>query len=96
MDDEIKKAIQLLSYGTSMPDIPHTYDDMEKAIKLAISALERQAKEPCTFCEIVDFGNYHAEVKRNAAFISTAGGSYRYPKDEQFKFCPECGRKLTE
>lgn len=50
----------------------------------------------CEFCEKADFGNFSANVDTCCANISLAAGSYRFPKDRQFNFCPMCGEALSE
>lgn len=51
----------------------------------------------CKFCEVFDFGVAKTEMEtigtRRYAGIVSAGGSYRFPKEEQFKFCPNCGKE---
>lgn len=48
----------------------------------------------CEFCKKFDFGTATAKVDKYGASICFAGGFGRYPKEEQFKFCPVCGRRL--
>lgn len=48
----------------------------------------------CEFCEKADFSSYSARVDKYGASIYLAVGSGRFEKDEQFKFCPECGEGL--
>lgn len=48
----------------------------------------------CEFCKRFDFGNAKIEVDKYGARVCLALGSYRYPKHERFKFCPECGEQL--
>lgn len=48
----------------------------------------------CNFCKDFDFGTIKCAVDKYGSHIVMAGGAYQYPKEEQFKFCPECGRRL--
>ena len=48
----------------------------------------------CKFCKDFDFGTIRCEIDKYGAHMVMAGGSNRYPKEQQFKFCPECGRRL--
>ncbi len=48
----------------------------------------------CEFCKKFDFGTATAKVDKYGASICFAGGFGRYPQEEQFKFCPVCGRRL--
>lgn len=50
----------------------------------------------CKFCDKADFGNFAVRIDGHSTGIELAGGSYRFPKDKQFKLCPECGKSLTE
>ena len=48
----------------------------------------------CDFCRNLDFGVYKTSVSGKYATIYTAGGSSRFAKHEQFKYCPNCGDKM--
>lgn len=50
----------------------------------------------CEFCEKFDFGNAKIEIDKYGVRIALAGGWTKFDKEEQFKYCPQCGRKLTE
>lgn len=58
--------------------------------------IDREAWEPCEFCGKADFGEYGFEIGRSYVKIACAIGSWRFQTEEQFHFCPECGRPLTE
>ena len=45
----------------------------------------------CEFCERFDFGSASYEIDRYGTRIVMAGGSYRFPPERQFEFCPRCG-----
>ncbi len=50
----------------------------------------------CIFCETFDFAKARCEVVsdgKNIAKIVLFNG--KYPKSQQFKFCPNCGRELV-
>lgn len=49
-------------------------------------------RNPCKFCSKFEFDSASAEVDKYAARIKLACASYRYPTEEQFNFCPVCGR----
>lgn len=56
----------------------------------------------CEFCENFDFGQVRIILEKfriegnniTHANLGFAGGSGRFPIEEQFKYCPECGRRL--
>lgn len=52
----------------------------------------------CIFCKNFDFGSVRTDVEIYQHYIHTnivhAGGSSRFPKSEQFNFCPVCGEEL--
>jgi hypothetical protein len=50
----------------------------------------------CEFCEKYDFANAKIEIDKYGARIALVGGLTKFTKEEQFKYCPQCGRKLTE
>ena len=58
--------------------------------------IDREAWEPCEFCGKADFGEYGFEIGRSYVKIACAIGSWRFQTEEQFHFCPECGRPLKE
>lgn len=47
---------------------------------------------PCGFCGKFNFGDAKAEVYRHGANIVIASALARFPVEEQFNFCPVCGR----
>lgn len=49
----------------------------------------------CDFCNRADFGEFGFEITKHYAKICCALGSWRFPKHEQFSFCPKCGKPLT-
>lgn len=50
----------------------------------------------CEFCERFDFGSAAYEIDRHGTRIVMAGGSYRFPVERQFNFCPRCGASRIE
>ena len=69
----------------------------------AISALRTPTREQvermfpgCDFCNCADFGEFGFEITKHYAKICCALGSWRFPQNEQFMFCPKCGKPLTD
>ena len=50
----------------------------------------------CEFCERFDFGSASYEIDRHGTRIVMAGGSYRFPPERQFEFCPRCGASRVD
>lgn len=58
----------------------------------------------CEFCQNFDFSRVTIILEKfglegniiTHANLGFAGGSRRFPIKEQFKYCPECGRKLRD
>ena len=50
----------------------------------------------CDFCNLADFGEFGFEITKHYAKICCALGSWRFPQNEQFLFCPKCGKPLTD
>lgn len=48
----------------------------------------------CKFCESFDFSSAKCVIDKYGASISMAGGSYRFPVNEWFNYCPICGEKI--
>lgn len=48
--------------------------------------------KPCPFCSKWDWGESSAVIDNGKyAHIHNAGGSYRFPPEQQFNYCPVCG-----
>lgn len=94
---EIYEAISYMKEMRSICDtdsgvVPQSYD-------MALSALHEKAEREkgCEFCKKFDFSEASAKVEKGKfAHIHLVCGNTRYPKEEQFNFCPMCGRKLKE
>lgn len=50
----------------------------------------------CDFCERFDFGSAVCNIDRHGTRIVLAGGSYRFPTERQFNFCPKCGESRDQ
>jgi NADH pyrophosphatase NudC (nudix superfamily) len=69
------------------------------ALDTALAALREaeERRQGCEFCRRFDFSGASAEVTNGKhAHVSLAAASWRYPKEEQFRFCPNCGRRLED
>ena len=54
------------------------------------------AEEVCEFCAQFDFSTAKLEVDKYGARIALSLCNTKFDKDEQFKYCPMCGKQLTE
>lgn len=92
-DREALKLLKYPVYKWSM-DWDEREDGLSytEAIERAISALQEREERSkgCEFCNTYDFGRCGIDEHR----IFMAGGNSRVDADDQFKFCPMCGRKL--
>ena len=77
--------------------------DYQETFKMAASALRPITREQmekvfpgCDFCNLADFGEFGFEITKHYAKICCALGSWRFPQNEQFLFCPKCGKPLTD
>lgn len=77
--------------------------DYQETFKMAASALCPITREQvekvfpgCDFCNLADFGEFGFEITKHYAKICCALGSWRFPQNEQFLFCPKCGKPLTD
>ena len=50
----------------------------------------------CKFCKTYDFAIARTRVDEDGAVIETALCNTKFPKEEQFNFCPVCGRDLRK
>ena len=77
-------------------------DNRMKAINAAqdvLSPIRDQVEKVfpgCDFCNLADFGEFGFEITKHYAKICCALGSWRFPQNEQFLFCPKCGKPLTD
>lgn len=69
--------------GLAPEDITRAFDEA------ALQEREERSKG-CEFCNTYDFGRCGIDEHR----IFMAGGNSRVDANEQFKFCPRCGRPL--
>ena len=60
--------------------------------RLKAAALD--AEQGCEFCRSFDFGVARCAVDKHGANIVFSGGSSKYPRQQQFRFCPHCGIEL--
>lgn len=74
--------------------------EVAESVLTALRPVSREKVEKvlpgCEFCNRADFGEFGFEITKHYAKISCALGSWRFPKGEQFLFCPKCGKPLTD
>lgn len=73
-------------------------DEIDNCIAEIVNAPTIEAapvnNNPCGFCGKFNFGDAKAEVYRHGANIVIASALTRFPVEEQFNFCPVCGRRV--
>lgn len=79
------------------------YSKIIETLEFAAAALHPITREQvekvfpgCDFCNLADFGEFGFEITKHYAKICCALGSWRFPQNEQFLFCPKCGKPLTD
>ena len=92
--DVREKLIEMLR----KPICPHELVDATGAVAdyLLDSGVTVQELDGCEFCKKFDFAGARAEVNKYGAHISIAICNTKFPDEEQFKFCPMCGRELHQ
>lgn len=74
--------------------------EVAESVLTALRPVSREKVEKvlpgCEFCNRADFGEFGFEITKHYAKISCALGSWRFPKGEQFLFCPNCGAPMTD
>lgn len=51
----------------------------------------------CKLCKTFDFRKVFIEYEPDTAYVAISCGRLQVtPEDERFRFCPLCGRELTE
>ena len=63
---------------------------------LVVNGVTLQELDGCDFCKKFDFAGAKAEVNKYGAHISLMTCNTKLHNDEQFKFCPMCGRRLPQ
>ncbi len=71
-------------------------DVITQTIDAGLDALRRLQviDKPCMFCETFDFATAAVHTSIKGSCISLAGGFTRFSKEERFKYCPVCGRRI--
>lgn len=102
-DMSIDEAIEHLEGRYTTVSICGTYQKARAendAIDMAIAALhEKKAaddNEPCDFCRVFDFSSARTQVDKYGARVSLALSTTRFDREEQFNYCPVCGRRRNE
>lgn len=106
-EEAIVQIYGLKKYCEDMADSDesgsYVFDLDVQALDLALSALHPITREQvekvfpgCDFCNLADFGEFGFEITKHYAKICCALGSWRFPQNEQFLFCPKCGKPLTD
>lgn len=95
---ELKAAVGRLMYSDNK-DI-RDYNALIDFIESALRPVRREWVERmfpgCDFCNMADFGEFGFEITKHYAKICCVLGSWRLPQNEQFLFCPKCGKPLTD
>ena len=50
----------------------------------------------CEFCKKFDFATARVDVRKDTAHLELALCNTKFPKEQQFNFCPVCGEQLKE
>ena len=103
-----EEAVELLCYGDWLNVISKHIgktdtERIAEAMSIVGKALRPVSREQvekvfpgCDFCNMADFGEFGFEITKHYAKICCALGSWRFPQNEQFLFCPKCGKPLTD
>ena len=106
LEEAIKLLKQYQGYDPMFPDgetLKHAFDLTDETVDTLLTALRPVSRERvekvwsgCNFCNTADFGEFGFEITKHYAKICCALGSRRFPPNEQFLFCPKCGKPLTD
>lgn len=88
--NEAKKALTGWDTDPTDEEIEYTIDELPTIEAVPIN------NSPCGFCGKFNFGDAKAEVYRHGANIVLASALTRFPVEEQFNFCPVCGRRVKK
>lgn len=80
----------MLELRDSLPE-----KDCQELVKTwLMETFQCEESNGCDFCKVYDFAGVSATIDHGKyPHICTASGNTRYPKEEQFKYCPVCGKK---
>ena len=97
------QAVLDSGFGTNLGESDLLYRRRKEMAEIALSALRPITREQvekvfpgCDFCNLADFGEFGFEITKHYAKICCALGSWRFSQNEQFLFCPKCGKPLTD
>ena len=103
LEEAIKLLKQYQGYEAMFPGgekLKHAFDLTDETVDTLLAALRPVSRERmfpgCDFCDMADFGEFGFEITKHYAKICCALGSWRFPRKEQFLFCPKCGKPLTD
>lgn len=48
----------------------------------------------CEFCQKFDFSRARVDIRKDTANIELALCNTKFPKHQQFKYCPMCAEKI--
>ena len=88
--DAAKKALTGWDTDPTDEEIERTIDEQPTIEAAPVN------KNSCGFCGKFNFGDAKAEVYRHGANIVLASALARFPVEEQFNFCPVCGRRVKK
>lgn len=94
-----KEAISLLEahtqYYIPADDIPAFTMALDALIDARDNKIIRKfSGTTCKFCKTFNFSGISTEITKYGAHVKLATGNTQYPIDEQFNYCPVCGRYL--
>ena len=71
-------------------------DVREKALTELFSEKNNTSENVCQFCSQFDFNKARVAIDKHGVKIELAICNTEFPKEEQFKYCPLCGRKILD
>ena len=107
-----EKLIELLcvGYHQRVDDICEKYENCDDcpysnakscAIEINVDHLIANGvtvreSDGCGFCKTFDFSSARTEAGKYGTHICLASSGTAYPTNKQFRYCPECGRRLSD
>lgn len=91
---DVLNSIEVLITPTQNEQAMQTRAEKRSRWVSRLKAAAMDAERDCNFCRAFDFSSARCVVDRHGAYIAFSSGSSKYPRWQQFRFCPQCGAEL--
>lgn len=91
-DKQIMNKVEIKHFANEEERIKFWSEEVDPPPKI-----NEIVNKKCEFCSRFNFKNTGIDInKYGVSIFTTCSGDCEVPKEKRFKYCPRCGRKLTE